>query len=327
MDRAGRPLAATVILGAFLGGGLGACASSTGRAVGRSVAPAPPATTISTDPTPSTAPGAKPPPEDGLGPGDHWPAVAVLQQRLAALHYDVGDVDGAYGDGTLDAVMAFEKVMGLPRTGRATNAVLSVLAKAGEPAALRPGGGSTRVEIDVARQVLFLYVDGALYRILPVSTGFGGHYCDMGQCGTAITPGGSYRVYRRIGGWYHSPLGLMYNPLFFNEGIAIHGSYSVPAYPASHGCIRIPVSAAEWFPSKVADGTPVYVLGTPDAPISANPPATAPLTIAPSTTGPPATAPPTTPPPTTVPPSTAPPRPTATSTPPSSTPAAATIGP
>ena len=46
-----------------------------------------------------------------------------------------------------------------------------------------------------------------------------------------------------------------------NGGIAIHGSEDVPAYPASHGCIRIPMFASQRLTSMVPKGTPVYVYG------------------------------------------------------------------
>jgi hypothetical protein len=213
-------------------------------------------------------------------------------------------VDGVFAGGTTNAVIAFQKVQGMARTGRATDDVLAAVARANAPAPLVPGGGATRVEVDIPRQVLFLYQGGSLYRILPTSTGSGRHYCENGSCGTAITPGGSFRVGRRVSGWHTSPLGRLYNPLFFNEGIAIHGALSVPTYPASHGCVRIPMSAAEWFPSKVPGGTPVYVIGGPHVP--------APKPFPDTTTT-------STPPPSSSTSSTAPPRPTTTTSRPTTT--------
>ncbi len=65
---------------------------------------------------------------------------------------------------------------------------------------------------------------------------------------------------RRISGWRKSELGRLYNPLYFTGGIAIHGYPSVPTRPASHGCVRIPMSASHWFPQMVPDGTPVHVV-------------------------------------------------------------------
>jgi len=45
----------------------------------------------------------------------------------------------------------------------------------------------------------------------------------------------------------------IYYPNYFDEGWAIHGSGSVPNYPASHGCIRIPNATAK----DLSDITPV----------------------------------------------------------------------
>jgi len=147
------------------------------------------------------------------------------------------------------AVIAFQKLNGLPRTGMATPDVTNALATAKLPDPLKPDGGPTRVEIDLGRQVLFLYVNGALNKILPVSTGTGKRYCDEGKCGIATTPKGSFRIERRISGWRKSDLGRLYNPLYFTGGIAIHGFPSVPPTPASHGCVRIPMGSAEAFQS------------------------------------------------------------------------------
>jgi lipoprotein-anchoring transpeptidase ErfK/SrfK len=67
-------------------------------------------------------------------------------------------------------------------------------------------------------------------------------------------------VLRRVRGWDPGPHGALYNPLYFNGGIAFHGFGSVPLRPASHGCVRIPMTIAEDFPSMVANGTEVYVV-------------------------------------------------------------------
>jgi peptidoglycan hydrolase-like protein with peptidoglycan-binding domain len=199
----------------------------------------------------------------GLGPGSTGPDVLAIQQRLAAQGYDVGPTDGVFDVLTTQAVIAFEKVAGLPRSGRATTDVVAALDSASLPAPLVPGGGPDRIEIDLGRQVLFLYKGGALARILPVSSGSGRPYCENGNCGDAVTHAGSFQVGLKIRGLHVSPLGQLWNPLFFDGGIAIHGSPSVPTYPASHGCVRIPMSATEWFFDAVPGGTPVYVVGGP----------------------------------------------------------------
>ena len=220
-------------------------------------------TTTTTIPKPTT------PPPPGLGAGARGPAVLALQQRLNALHYWVGTPDGVFAQDTVYAVTAFQKVTGMARTGRATDDVLAALETATTPAPLVPGGEASRVEVDIPRQVLFLYEGNGLSKILPVSSGNMERFCSEGYCRIAGTPTGAFRVYRQDTGWNEGPLGSLYNAQFIVGGIAIHGSRSVPAQPASHGCIRIPMSAAEWFPSRMRLGMPVYVTGGANT-VSAN---------------------------------------------------------
>jgi lipoprotein-anchoring transpeptidase ErfK/SrfK len=96
-------------------------------------------------------------------------------------------------------------------------------------------------------------------RVLPISSGNGAWYVSEGEKRRAVTPTGRFRVYRKIPGWRKSRLGLMYYPVYIVGGIAIHGSPSVPRRPASHGCIRIPMSAAIAFYNTAPIGTAVHV--------------------------------------------------------------------
>ncbi|MDQ2825592.1 MAG: L,D-transpeptidase family protein, partial [Actinomycetota bacterium] len=226
-------------------------------------------TTEASTTTTTAAPKVTTPPPAGLGSGSTGPAVLALQQRLVALHYWVGTPDGVFAQDTVYAVTAFQKVTGMSRTGRATDDVLKALETATTPAPLVPGGEAHRVEVDIPRQVLFLYEGGSITEILPVSTGSMERFCSEGYCRIAGTPTGAFHVYRQDTGWNDGPLGALYNANFIVGGIAIHGAQSVPATPASHGCIRIPMSAAEWFPAKARIGTPVYVTGGPNT-VSAN---------------------------------------------------------
>jgi peptidoglycan hydrolase-like protein with peptidoglycan-binding domain len=194
----------------------------------------------------------------------------ALETQLNAQKYDTGKVDGRFDLATFHAVMAFQKIHGLPRTGRATNDVLNKIGNVGAPGALLASGGANRVEVDLPRQILQLWKNGALYKVVDVSTGSGKRYCVDGECATAVTPGGSFKVFFRRNGIRVSRLGKLWNPLYFNGGIAIHGAPSVPAYPASHGCVRIPMYVSEWFPSQVPNGTPVYVIGGSKAAVPFN---------------------------------------------------------
>ena len=193
------------------------------------------------------------------------PTVLKLQQRLAELGYDIGTPDGKWGARTTYTVMAFQKVEGLTADGQDGPQTQAALAAASPPRPMLPGGSPTRIEIDVARQVLFHWVNGSLARVLSVSTGNNEHYCVDGECSVAVTPGGSFRIGRKAAGLEVAPLGELWWPMYFNGGIAIHGSPSVPAYPASHGCIRIPMYAAPTFYDQVPAGTRVHVLNSPEA--------------------------------------------------------------
>jgi lipoprotein-anchoring transpeptidase ErfK/SrfK len=196
-------------------------------------------------PAPAVATTPAPPP-----PGAATPL--AVEQHLAGLRYFVGAVDGVVDNDTASGIMAFQKVHGLPRTGELSGDIgPRIMAESGLPAPLVPNSDANKVEVDLTRQVLFLYENGGLSQIIPVSSG----------TAQTPTPTGSYRVIRRAKGWETSDLGRLYNSQYFVGGYAIHGSPSVPNYPASHGCIRLPMSVAEWFPDHVSLGTPVYVLG------------------------------------------------------------------
>lgn len=211
--------------------GLAAPASAQGGLLGTGLFAPPPA---------PPAPAAPPPANVPL----------QVEQKLEALHYDVGPLDGIIDEKTNHAVMAFQKVNGMARTGRLTDDVAArILATSGQPPVMLANGDPTRVEISLDRQVLFLYENGSLLKILSVSTG----------TAATPTPTGTFRTYRSLTGWRTSYLGRLYNPQYFLGGYAIHGSTSVPAEPASHGCVRLPMNSAEWFPERVVNGTQVFV--------------------------------------------------------------------
>lgn len=197
-------------------------------------------------------PPPPPPPATAAAPAPTTPPLLPIEQKLADLHYDVGPVDGVVDEQTTSAILAFQKVYGLERTGGLTDPVTAqILATKDNPPALVPGDTSpTKVEVNLRRQVLFLYENGSLSKILPVSTG----------TAKTPTPTGDYKIYRFDPGWHTSALGRLYNAEYFVGGYAIHGSTSVPAEPASHGCIRISMASAEWFPQHVSNGVPVHVL-------------------------------------------------------------------
>ena len=166
------------------------------------------------------------------------------EQRLNEMGFWTGPVDGAIDDRTRTAIVAFQKWEGLKVTGRLTRADIEAIRNAEAPQPRDPG--YKHVEIDIDRQVLVLTDEsGAIAVILPVSTGSGKRYNEKGMRGLAYTPRGRFRVYGKAFGWKRSPLGLLYYPSYFSDGLAIHGNPAVPHNPASHGCIRIPMFASQ----------------------------------------------------------------------------------
>jgi hypothetical protein len=75
----------------------------------------------------------------------------------------------------------------------------------------------------------------------------------------AYTPRGRFLVYRKGFGWETGSLGSVYYPNDISGGVAIHGSRNVPAGPASHGCIRLPLFAAREVSRFLQVGTIVLV--------------------------------------------------------------------
>ncbi|MFA9431858.1 L,D-transpeptidase family protein [Egicoccus sp. AB-alg2] len=183
-----------------------------------------------------------------LREGSRGPAVVQLQTRLQELRYDVGPVDGVFGASTKHAVVAFQKVNGLSRDGVVGTRTQAALKDPVRPKLRRDRAG-TYVEVDLTRQVLYLAKDGRIVRIVDASSGKA----------STPTPTGQYRIERRIDGYRTGRLGTMWRPAYFYKGYAIHGYPSVPSYPASHGCVRVPNASMNRMWSRLPVGTPVHI--------------------------------------------------------------------
>ena len=222
-----------------------------------------------------------------LAKGSRGKDVRRVQQRLVDLGYDPGMVDGVFGEKTRSAVWAFEKlVMGVSArevTGKVTDKMWQRMQ---DRLVVRPKRKKTtkvHLEVYLPEQVAILFEGGKVRLITHISSGSGEYWeelvtIDPGEDGNvngkepvqaivrgfSSTPGGTYRFNRRYvdpatGGWREGRLGRMFKPVYFNKGIAVHGSGNVPNYPASHGCIRIPMHIAEYFPELVKNGDQVFV--------------------------------------------------------------------
>jgi L,D-transpeptidase catalytic domain len=186
------------------------------------------------------------------------PEILEARELLDQLGYWV-NLEATGNDVSLrHALIAFQKIEGRERTGVLTIEELDALRVARRPPPMETG--YSHIEIDLHRQVLFVVdVAGVPLRILPISSGSGEFFTEGGVTRQAVTPTGRFKVYRKIEGWRKSPLGLLYYPNYIYGGIAIHGNPSVPAHPASHGCIRIPMFASREFSEIATIGMDVIV--------------------------------------------------------------------
>jgi peptidoglycan hydrolase-like protein with peptidoglycan-binding domain len=227
-------------------------------------------TTTIAPPTTSTIPPVKQPaavmlpaPGHAIGYGSSGAVVLAYEQRLKQLHFDPGPVDGVFDQDTAYAVTAVEKFAGLTRDGSIGPQVQYALEHFHYTPAL-PKSEPGRVEIDLDRQVLTVYTNWQPTLLTTASTGSGERFCGgVDGCQYAITPAGHFHFYDFHQGWQKGKLGTMWNPYYFNGSIAVHGLQSVPPYPASHGCTRIPMHIANYFHTLVHMNESVFVVGTP----------------------------------------------------------------
>jgi len=188
--------------------------------------------------------------------------ILEAEQILQRLGYWTGPIDGEMDEASRHALIAFKKIAAQPATAQLTGTVLKALRKATRPSARFKGG--FHIEVDLTRQVLFVVAESGLVKLtLPVSTGNGTLFTENGWARYAVTPRGTFVVYKKIAEWRKSSLGELYYPSYIIGGVAVHGSRLVPTHPATHGCIAIPMHAAEQLSKMMPIGTTVIVYGRP----------------------------------------------------------------
>ncbi len=208
--------------------------------------------------------------------------VRRLQLRLKELKFDPGKVDGIFGGDTRMAVWAFQGIVlnlkGKEKVDFVTPALWDVMRGDVVIAPRRQPGTPNHAEVYLPEQVLTIFKGPELVLVTHISSGTGQQWCEPvtidpgeegnengtepiyeGWCGSAVTPGGLYYFYNRKFGLRESKLGTMWNPVYFNFGIAVHGAMNVPNEPASHGCIRIPIFISEYFQKLVNYNDRIYV--------------------------------------------------------------------
>ena len=182
------------------------------------------------------------------GQGARGLKVLLLQRGLLRLGFAT-PVTGYFDGLTANAVNAFRKTNGMGRDGYAAKSVYAMVLRHQGAYRLRyrrSGTNGKHVEFDWSRQVLVLAQRGRPYRVYHTSSG------------APVTPTvfGSYRFYRQDPGT--NSKGMVHSSYFIG-GYAIHGYPSVPTYPASHGCLRVPIPNARQIYDWVDIGDPIFL--------------------------------------------------------------------
>ena len=208
--------------------------------------------------------GAEPMPAPGEDPGAlvtraSLPKIEIIgpvpvtlsqvQRRLVALRYlPRGAVSGRLDYRTSQALLAFQGQEGLSRTGQANLDTRRRVAVARTP---RPAvaSQSRRIEVNRYKGVALLVQGGQVLRVVHVSTGAGGR-----------TPRGTFHIFRKERMSWSRPFSV-FLPFasYFSGGFAFHQYPNVPAYSASHGCIRVGAPEASTVYAFAGMGTLVQI--------------------------------------------------------------------
>jgi hypothetical protein len=181
-------------------------------------------------------------------------AVREAQTLLNRLGYPAGPVDGIDGARTRQGLCAWRRLEG--RTTSRAPLTAAELRALRTTTALPRATSGRGASVDRTCQVVFYRNDGRWQKVLPASTGSSGTLPRVGH----------YRIQRTRAGWHTSTLYSasqpnMYNSMYFDGAIAIHGARHVPPYPASKGCVRVSPNGADWLFARLRVGDPIRVIG------------------------------------------------------------------
>ena len=164
------------------------------------------------------------------GQGASGTKVLLLQRGLLKLGFAT-PFSGRFDSLTANGVNAFRKTNGMGRDGYASKAVFAKVLRGEGAYKLRYPRAGKHVEFDWSRQVLVLADKGRAYRTYHTSSG----------APATPTVFGKYKFYLQTPGT--NAKGMVHSS-YFIRGYAIHGYASVPNFPASHGCLRVPIPSA-----------------------------------------------------------------------------------
>ncbi|NQV07718.1 murein L,D-transpeptidase [bacterium] len=195
--------------------------------------------------------------------GSEGPDVVVLQNALAERGLYRGPIDGIYDSEVSYGVVTLKKVMDVERTFSFGPSDWQLLSRFELPKLPDRPDEPDRVEVDIGRQVLYVILDGEVETIVAISSGGSYTYFSPNQqtLVSAGTPRGDFNLFHFATGWHCDPVTTwcIYNPWSFTPYYAIHGYGSVPAYPASHGCVRVTVTDADSLVGYLHVGIPLHI--------------------------------------------------------------------
>jgi L,D-transpeptidase catalytic domain len=184
--------------------------------------------------------------DEHVGFGSTGRFVELIQQRLAALHFFLAQT-GVYDAGTGMAIDAYHRLLHRGTSPTLDGVTSSYLLDGFGAFRLRFPRHGRHAEVDLSLQLLALADGARVEEIVPTSSGKP----------STPTVEGHFRIYERQPGYNAK---LMYYSDFFTGNYAIHGYDPAPDYPASHGCVRIPIADAipvfNWF--ALGDWVDVY---------------------------------------------------------------------
>lgn len=168
--------------------------------------------------------------DEHAGFGSRGPFVELIQQRLAALHFWIPQT-GVYDSGTGLAIDAYHRLLHWGTYQTLDGRTISYLLDGFGEFKLKFPSHGRHAEGNLSLQLLALADGSHVERIYPISSG------------KPSTPTilGDFHVYSKVPGYL--PDG-MYFSNFFIRGYAIHGFNPAPDFPASHGCMRVPIQDA-----------------------------------------------------------------------------------
>ncbi len=170
--------------------------------------------------------------------------VRLYNESLVDQGYYIGHMSSHLGLGARLATLAFRKVNHMSRNMSYRPVIFRKLLMGRGAFEPRFDDGH-HVEADLSRQVMALVEGGRPVATFHISSG------------TSATPTvrGNFHFYLKQPGYNAK---RMYYSVYFIGGYATHGYSPVPNYPASHGCLRVPIPNALSIFNWIDVGDPIY---------------------------------------------------------------------